>query len=267
MAATEGQYPKTDGDPGFDSEANRSLNCWVEFGCRVDQGSSASDMVVDLKAGVVNVAGVPISFTATTQTLDTADATNPRYDAIYLIVDTIAGTVTKGYLAGTPAATPIRPTIPASSAPTIPLAYILVPANDTAITNDQIRDIRPIMGRDGFIGEVKVWLKSYTNTPALKYGFQELSGGTVSNTDSPYNGQTLPDLNGGNKFLRGNSTSGGTGGSDTQSISTGTTSSVPHQPGFSCCTSGISVLNSASLSTTDNKPLFYDVVFVGRIID
>ena len=63
------------------------------------------------------------------------------------------------------------------------------------------------------VGAVIAWLKSFTNTPAtLPTGWVECDGSTLSDADSVYNGQTLPDLNGG-EFLRGNSTSGGTGGS------------------------------------------------------
>lgn len=62
------------------------------------------------------------------------------------------------------------------------------------------------------IGAVVAWLKSFTNTPALPTGWVECDGSVLSDGDSVYNGQTLPDLNGNNNFIRGNSTSGGTGG-------------------------------------------------------
>lgn len=66
------------------------------------------------------------------------------------------------------------------------------------------------------IGSVVAWLKSYANTPqTLPTGWVECDGAVLSDADSVYNGQTLPDLNGGNRFLRGNSTSGGAGGSST----------------------------------------------------
>ena len=65
------------------------------------------------------------------------------------------------------------------------------------------------------IGAVMPWLKSFTNTPALIDGWEECNGQVLSDADSIYNGQTLPDLNGNNQFLRGNSTSGATGGSET----------------------------------------------------
>ena len=61
------------------------------------------------------------------------------------------------------------------------------------------------------IGTVLPWLKSLTNVPDLPVGFVECSGQTLSDEFSPLDGQTIPDLNGDNRFLRGNSTSGGTG--------------------------------------------------------
>lgn len=61
------------------------------------------------------------------------------------------------------------------------------------------------------IGSVTAWLKSYTNTPSLPSGWVECNGQTLNDSDSPYNGQVIPDLNGENRFLRGNATSGDTG--------------------------------------------------------
>jgi microcystin-dependent protein len=65
------------------------------------------------------------------------------------------------------------------------------------------------------IGSVVAWLKSYANTPALPTGWVECNGQTLSDADSVFNGQAIPNLNGANRFLRGNSTSGGTGGAAT----------------------------------------------------
>ena len=65
------------------------------------------------------------------------------------------------------------------------------------------------------VGAIMPWLKSFTNTPqALPSGWMEADGSAISDADSVYNGQNAPDLNGG-EFIRGDATSGGTGGSDT----------------------------------------------------
>lgn len=68
------------------------------------------------------------------------------------------------------------------------------------------------------VGSVLSWLKEYTNTPALPNGWVECNGQVLSDTESVYDGQTIPDLNGDNRFLRGNSTSGSTGGSATANL-------------------------------------------------
>lgn len=44
--------------------------------------------------------------------------------------------------------------------------------------------------------------------------FALCDGSTISDSESPLDGQTLPDLNGQNRYLRGNTTSGGTGGTN-----------------------------------------------------
>jgi hypothetical protein len=61
------------------------------------------------------------------------------------------------------------------------------------------------------IGTILPWAKSITGVPALPANWIECTGATISDAASPMNGQTVPNLNGGNNFLRGNSTSGGTG--------------------------------------------------------
>jgi len=76
------------------------------------------------------------------------------------------------------------------------------------------------------IGTILAWLKSYANTPQeLPTGWMEADGSAISDADSVYNGQNAPDLNGG-EFLRGFTTSGGTGGSDTMAHTHGVTSNV-----------------------------------------
>jgi len=63
------------------------------------------------------------------------------------------------------------------------------------------------------IGAVIPWHKSLTNTiPALPSEFVECNGQTLSDAGSVFNGRVIPNLNGNNQFIRGNSTSGTTGG-------------------------------------------------------
>ncbi len=46
------------------------------------------------------------------------------------------------------------------------------------------------------IGGVIAWLKSFTNVPALPDEYAELNGQVLSDAQSPFNGQTLPNLEG-----------------------------------------------------------------------
>ncbi len=58
------------------------------------------------------------------------------------------------------------------------------------------------------IGSIIAWHKSLTGTPALPLGWVECNGQVLSDPESVYNGQTIPNLNGEGRFLRGGSTSG-----------------------------------------------------------
>lgn len=60
------------------------------------------------------------------------------------------------------------------------------------------------------IGSIIAWTDNITGTPALPSSFKLCDGSTISDSESPMNGQTLPDLNGDERFLRGSGTSGTT---------------------------------------------------------
>ena len=100
------------------------------------------------------------------------------------------------------------------------------------------------------IGAVVPWLKTLTGCPALPAGWVECDGSVLSDAESPFDGETIPDLNGDNRFLRGNSTSGGTGGSSTYNTDTEITMNG----------SGTRILTS-----TPKAPPYYDVVWIIRI--
>ena len=79
---------------------------------------------------------------------------------------------------------------------------------ETVIWNDVGVGIVPI-------GAVVAWCKSLAGCPPLLPNFVECNGQVLDDGDSPFNTQTIPDLNGGNRFLRGDATSGTTGGTTT----------------------------------------------------
>lgn len=133
--------------------------------------------------------------------------------------------------------------------------------NDVSPTEQTLTHITPI-------GAIIAWAKSITNMPSLPFGWIECDGSTISDADSPINGQTIPDLNGGsNRMLRGASTSGGTTGSDTH------THSVPKDGWGSGSQAGgqIVTLGGSGDATADNTtgsgstiPASYEVVWIMR---
>jgi len=142
-----------------------------------------------------------------------------------------------------------------------------------AVTPDTLQSIAPP------IGTVMAWLKSYTSTPAtLPTGWVEADGATLSDADSVYDGQVLPDLNGG-IFLRGNTTSGATGGSSTHRLTTAEMPSHIHTVSTKVVAAspaglggvaftGANTVNTSSTggdTAHENRPPFYDIVWIMRI--
>ena len=132
------------------------------------------------------------------------------------------------------------------------------------------------------IGAIFPWNKSKPGTPALSAYWQECDGSEITDTDSPYVGLNTPNLNGGsgqpntNRFIRGASTSGGTGGSDTHTHTfTGSevsTSTVVGQ-GANNAASGTAFQGQHTHTVTavgtnaisDSRPEYFDMVFIMRI--
>ena len=44
------------------------------------------------------------------------------------------------------------------------------------------------------IGTVMMWAKNLVGTPTLPGTWAEMNGQTISDSDSPYDGETLPDI-------------------------------------------------------------------------
>ncbi len=58
------------------------------------------------------------------------------------------------------------------------------------------------------VGTIVGWHKTLSGVPALPGRWVECDGSVISDADSPMDGETLPDLNGDARFLRGAATSG-----------------------------------------------------------
>jgi len=119
------------------------------------------------------------------------------------------------------------------------------------------------------VGSVIAWLKTFTNTPALPTGWVECNGQVLSDALSVYNGQTIPNLNGNSEatklFLRGSTTSGGTGGSATINIAHSHTYTGGGGTNTPVLTNG-GGLTSTSLSSAQTIiPPYYEVVRIMRV--
>jgi trimeric autotransporter adhesin len=129
------------------------------------------------------------------------------------------------------------------------------------------------------IGSIIAWAKNLSGVPALPTAFVECNGQTLSDPGSPLNGQVIPNLNasggGTNRFLRGATTSGATGGNATHTheingkLTGGMTST-------SCCrssggsdnyvpTNHVHALDGIVTDPGDSQPPYYNVVWIMRV--
>jgi hypothetical protein len=115
------------------------------------------------------------------------------------------------------------------------------------------------------IGGVIAWLKSFTNTPSLPDGWVECNGQALSDSSSVYNGQTIPNLNGSSgiqRFLRGSTTSGTTGGNESHSHSI-----TAQYNGCIASGSGASgyIVTCTTTDSASSLPSYYEVVWIMRV--
>ena len=114
------------------------------------------------------------------------------------------------------------------------------------------------------VGSIVPWAKTITGVPALPSNWVECDGSTISDGDSPMDGEAVPDLNGDNRFLRGNSTSGGTGGDETMAHTHALTVTALSS-GTGTASYQLDAATTQAASNTENRPPFYNVVWIMRI--
>jgi hypothetical protein len=269
----------------------RFLNSEYGFACRIDNLKEASKgnkvfsglvvseestpaMGVDFTAGSVRVNSVVVSVSADNVSVTASSSENDRYDLVS--VDD-SGTVS--VTAGTPASNPLPPDLPENE---VALALIFVEKDCTEINDGDISDMR-IIEQDFSvpIGTVLSWVKTLTGVPSLPANFVECNGQVLSDAESPLNGQTIPDLNGDNRFLRGNSTSGGTGGSENVTLTTTELPAHTHTIGRSSSAVGDGTSGNATSDANNNGtitssstgtgsafsilPKYYNIVWIMRV--
>jgi len=138
---------------------------------------------------------------------------------------------------------------------------------DADLVNTNFTDIENAFnqGYSPPIGSVLPWLKSFTNTPSLPTGWVECDGSVLSDAASVYDGQTLPDMNTTQSFLRGSSTSGTTGGADTidlshtHAISNGGSNNVTQDANDDL------IMDSQLSASQSILPVFYETVMIMRV--
>jgi len=131
------------------------------------------------------------------------------------------------------------------------------------------------------IGSILSWAKTMSGVPTLPSSFVECNGQVLVDANSTLNGQTIPDLNGDNRFLRGKTTSGGTGGSEThnhiQTLAVASGGICMSSAAFGIGGNIQPITNSAAAgsvggsinldatSSTSTLPTYYEIVWIMRI--
>ena len=117
--------------------------------------------------------------------------------------------------------------------------------------------------------------------------YVECKGQTINDSESPLNGQTAPDLNNGNRFLRGNTGTGATGGAEQVTISQSEMPNHNHNPRvyhgadnqynhyrysgqnrtdeMAWTSQDMQSDNKGSDSAHENRPPYFDVVYIMRV--
>lgn len=122
--------------------------------------------------------------------------------------------------------------------------------------------------------------EAYTiyTTPNLPDGWVECDGSALSDSDSPFDGATLPDLNATPSFMRGGISSGSTGGADTHNhkwlngwegyASDGTSSGqiIGNEGGSGSLDNMVDGMGNTQYTSKDSGlPVYYQVVFIMRV--
>ena len=114
------------------------------------------------------------------------------------------------------------------------------------------------------IGSIVAWVKSLAGCPPLLPNYVECNGQVLSNSESAFNGQTIPDLNasaGTARFLMGAATSGAEGGATEHSHNVTNTMTGSNEFGLG----GKQGFASGTTNSQGTIPPYYAVVWVMRI--
>jgi len=151
----ERSYPFVGGTT-TDVEFSKFMNPVVGYGVVYNTGTpdvkvsgDSSGLNVKVAVGEAYVRGVHYINDAIKTVTVAAGVSNPRIDAVVLrLVYGSTNSITVQIVAGTPAVSPVAPTITRSDAGTteLLLAYVNVPANAATITAGNVTDMRQFIG-------------------------------------------------------------------------------------------------------------------------
>jgi hypothetical protein len=142
-------------------------------------------MTVSVAAGQALIRGhYYYNTSALTLAITTANATNPRYDAVVVTLDPTANTITTNVLAGTPAATPAYPTLTQTDAGNYQflLAYVYVAAATSTISSGNVTDARTFLGQGWFSTPVQDKSANYTIAAGDKFSTIRSTGSAITVT-------------------------------------------------------------------------------------
>jgi len=138
-------------------------------------------MTVSVAAGQAMVRGhYYYNTSAATLTISTANATNPRIDAIVINLDPSVNSAVLTVVAGTPAASPVAPTLTQTDATVYQflLATVLVPAAASSISAGNVTDARTFLGQGWFSTPVQSKTAAYTLAAGDKNSFIAVNSAT-----------------------------------------------------------------------------------------
>jgi uncharacterized protein YjdB len=151
MAQTSWPFENVDTSETQFSQWARNIGEGVKAGVGGELlvSGDGSGMNVKVAAGQSMVRGHYYSNTAIqTLTITPSDLTNPRIDNVVLELDPAANTILLKVVAGTPASSPVAPTLVQTDSGVYQqlLAYVDVEANETAIGAPDVSDERSFLG-------------------------------------------------------------------------------------------------------------------------
>ena len=150
-------------------------------------------MTVSVAAGQAMIRGHYYYNTSTaTLAITAANATNPRIDAVVVNLDPSVNSAVLTVVAGTPAASPVAPTLTQTDANAYQflLATVYVAAATSTISAGNVTDARTFLGQGWFSTPVQTKTAAYTTVAGDKNSFIAVNAAsnttvTISNTLNP----------------------------------------------------------------------------------